>query len=314
MQFNNILFKIIMLNDEQKLSFLDKINTKLIENQLMTSYEYEIFKQIKIEQNDNNKSIYENNFKRQKIENKLNLEKIETLIKNILSYINDKKEYEFISDFFINEYDSSTNNSSMDIIEHKESFLSENGINNNLNDFENINENFINLFSEANLTDINSIIKFNEKLNKKGKSKSQEIPSLNFKKPLGIKEEDILFTGYEKAKSYNNKNSNESFYSKEEMDKEVEEEMNRQIFGMTKKMKESARNLGANLKKDNQTLSNIENLQDKVNDKTTNETKRLKEFNYTLRFDFCKKFFTIIAVFGIFFATLFFIKLTPKLV
>jgi hypothetical protein len=314
MQFNNILFKIIMLNDEQKLSFLDKINTKLIENQLMTSYEYEIFKQIKIEQNDNNKSIYENNFKRQKIENKLNLEKIETLIKNILSYINDKKEYEFISDFFINEYDSSTNNSSMDIIEHKESFLSENGINNNLNDFENINENFINLFSEANLTDINSIIKFNEKLNKKGKSKSQEIPSLNFKKPLGIKEEDILFTGYEKAKSYNNKNSNESFYSKEEMDKEVEEEMNRQIFGMTKKMKESARSLGANLKKDNQTLSNIENLQDKVNDKTTNETKRLKEFNYTLRFDFCKKFFTIIAVFGIFFATLFFIKLTPKLV
>ena len=303
-----------MLNDEQKLSFLDKINTKLIENQLMTSYEYEIFKQIKIEQNDNNKSIYENNFKRQKIENKLNLEKIETLIKNILSYINDKKEYEFISDFFINEYDSSTNNSSMDIIEHKESFLSENGINNNLNDFENINENFINLFSEANLTDINSIIKFNEKLNKKGKSKSQEIPSLNFKKPLGIKEEDILFTGYEKAKSYNNKNINESFYSKEEMDKEVEEEMNRQIFGMTKKMKESARNLGANLKKDNQTLSNIENLQDKVNDKTTNETKRLKEFNYTLRFDFCKKFFTIIAVFGIFFATLFFIKLTPKLV
>lgn len=314
MQFNNILFKIIMLNDEQKLSFLDKINTKLIENQLMTSYEYEIFKQIKIEQNDNNKSIYENNFKRQKIENKLNLEKIETLIKNILSYINDKKEYEFISDFFINEYDSSTNNSSMDIIEHKESFLSENGINNNLNDFENINENFINLFSEANLTDINSIIKFNEKLNKKGKSKSQEIPSLNIKKPLGIKEEDILFTGYEKAKSYNNKNSNESFYSKEEMDKEVEEEMNRQIFGMTKKMKESARSLGANLKKDNQTLSNIENLQDKVNDKTTNETKRLKEFNYTLRFDFCKKFFTIIAVFGIFFATLFFIKLTPKLV
>lgn len=314
MQFNNILFKIIMLNDEQKLSFLDKINTKLIENQSMTSYEYEIFKQIKIEQNDNNKSIYENNFKRQKIENKLNLEKIETLIKNILSYINDKKEYEFISDFFINEYDSSTNNSSMDIIEHKESFLSENGINNNLNDFENINENFINLFSEANLTDINSIIKFNEKLNKKGKSKSQEIPSLNIKKPLGIKEEDILFTGYEKAKSYNNKNSNESFYSKEEMDKEVEEEMNRQIFGMTKKMKESARSLGANLKKDNQTLSNIENLQDKVNDKTTNETKRLKEFNYTLRFDFCKKFFTIIAVFGIFFATLFFIKLTPKLV
>ena len=301
-----------MLNDEQKLSFLDKINTKLIENQSMTSYEYEMFKQIKIEQNDNNKNIYENNLKRQKIENKLNLEKIETLIKNILSYINDKKEYEFISDFFINEFDSSTNNSSMDIIEHKESFLSENGINNNLNDFESINENFINLFSEANLTDINSIIKFNEKLNKKGKS--QEIPSLNIKKPLGIKEEDILFTGYEKAKSYNNKNSNESFYSKEEMDKEVEEEMNRQIFGMTKKMKESARSLGANLKKDNQTLSNIENLQDKVNDKTTNETKRLKEFNYTLRFDFCKKFFTIIAIFGIFFATLFFIKLTPKLV
>lgn len=305
----------MMLNDEQKLSFLDKISTKLLENQAITSFEYEIFKQIKIEQNDINKIGNENNLKRQKIENKLNLEKIETYIKNILSYINDKKEYEFISDFFINEFDSSTNNSSTDIIEHKESNLSEIGINNNLNDFENINDNFINLFSEANLTDINSIIKFNEKINKKEKSKSQEIsPFYNNKKSKSMKEEDILFHGFEKAKTCNSKNSNESFYSKEEMDKEVEEEMNRQIFGMTKKMKESARSLGANLKKDNQTLNNIENLQDKVNDKTTNQTKRLKEFNYSLRFDFCKKFFTIIFVFGVFFATLFFIKLTPKLV
>ena len=35
--------------------------------------------------------------------------KIKTTIEKILSYITDKREYEFISDFFISEFDSSIN-------------------------------------------------------------------------------------------------------------------------------------------------------------------------------------------------------------
>ena len=97
------------------------------------------------------------------------------------------------------------------------------------------------------------------------------------------------------------------------MDQEMEEEINRQIFGYTKKMKESARNFGVQLKKDNKTLSNIENLQERANDKTTKEVSRLKEFNYSIKLGFCKLIMLVMMVFGTFFATLFVIKIFPKL-
>ena len=97
------------------------------------------------------------------------------------------------------------------------------------------------------------------------------------------------------------------------MDKEMEEEINRQIFGYTKKMKESAKNFRVQFKKDNKVLSEIEDLQEKVNDKTTKEVGRLKEFNYSIRFGFCKLVSFVMMVFCSFFATLFVIKIFPKL-
>ena len=93
----------------------------------------------------------------------------------------------------------------------------------------------------------------------------------------------------------------------------MEEEINRQIFGYTKKMKESARNFGVQFKKDNKVLSEIEDLQEKVNDKTTKEVGRLKEFNYSIRLGFCKLVMLNMIVFGTFFATIFIIKVFPKL-
>ena len=313
------------MKDEQKLEFLSKIDNKLSEFHGITSYEFEIFNNIKLEESNRDSSEFsinnikkvgeENNSNEQKIENRILQEKIKANIEKILSYIKDKKEYEFITDFFINENDPSINtnfmkqNSSGSIITHKES---------NLNDIDIINEDFITLLSKANLIDIQSITKFNEELNKNKKSISGEIqslPSFGMKKNSGIKEEDLFLPEMKKVKTNKeNKNyNNNGVQSKEEMDKELEEEINRQIFGYTKKMKESARNFGKQLKKDNQTLSNIENLQDKVHNKTNKEIKRLEEFNYSIKIGFCKLMLLIFTVIGSFIGTMFIMKIFPKL-
>ena len=327
-----------MLNEQQKATFLSNIYTKLIEKHAITSYEYEIFKQIKIDQNDiekystdswtnNYKKVgQENNLNEEKMGYKINQEKIKINIEKILSYINDKKEYEFISDYFISEFEPSINTnfiqkkSSSNTIDHKESGLSENSIDKNIFDFDNINENLLNILSKQNLTDLHSIKIFSEEINKNNKTTSSEIsnlPSFNNKKSSGLKEEDLFLPEMKKAKIYNNKiknnNSNSGFESKEEMDKEFEEEINRQIFGYTKKMKESARNFGAQLKKDNQTLNKIEDLQDAVNDKTKKQTKRLEEFNYSIKIGFCQLMILIFTVIGAFIGTMFIIKIFPKL-
>ena len=322
-----------MLNAEQKLAFLSNINSKLLETHEITSYEYEIFKQIKLEQNDignisidNFRNNYkkvgeENNLNEERMGNKIIQEKIKANIEKILSYISDKKEYEFISDFFISEFDPSINskflkkNTSINTINHSESNLSENSINNNLKDFDNLNEDILNMLSKANLIDINSINKFNEEINKNYKSKNSEISnisSIKYKKNSGLTEEDFLLPEITKVKSHNSINNN-GLESKEEMDKELEEEINRQIFGYTKKMKESARNFGAQLKKDNQTLNKIENLQDQVNAKTTKQVKRLEEFNYSIKIGFCKLMILLFTVIGSFIGTMFIIKIFPKL-
>ena len=320
------------MNDEEKLSFLSKINSKLLESNGITCYEFEVFNKIKNEQDDDffldkNKKIgAENNSNEQKIENRIIQEKIKANIEKVLSYIKDKKEYEFISDYFIGESDSSINthfirnNSSNNIIKREESNLSQSSIIDN--DLDKIDENFLKLLTETNLTDINSINKLRETINKNNNSKSNEISnpssSFSFKKNAGnsgLTEEDFFLPEMKKAKSNsdNNNNDNNEFDSKEQMDKELEEEINKQIFGYTKKMKESARNFGAQLKKDNQTLNNIENLQDKVNEKTTHQVKRLEEFNYSIKIGFCKLMLLIFTVIGSFFGTIFIMKIFPKL-
>ena len=300
-----------MLNEDKKLLILSNIRYKLSESKGITLYEYELLNQIKSEQkNDINDYIQkdgqENNSNEQKIENRINQEKIKLNIEKILSYIKDKKEYEFISDYFINEVD----NSNSIINNNKEIKIEKNEIN-DINNLDIINEEYLSLLSKENFSEIGSIIKFNEKFNKEKSDKL--LPSLSFnpKKNI-IKEEDILLPHIEKAKSFSS-SKNEDMPSKEEMDKELEEEINRQIFGYTKRMKESAKNFGVQLRKDNQTLNKIESLQDKVNDKTQTQVKRLKEFNYSLKIGFCKLLFLMLSVFGTFILTLFIIKIFPKL-
>ena len=248
----------MFLSGEQKLSFLTKISSKLNELHGISSYEYELFNLIKQDENNSleingiKKVGEENSANEEKIENRITKEKIKTNIEKIMSYIKDKKDYEFISDFFITESESKINN-------EKETI---NNKNNNF-EFEEITDEFLNSFSKTNLTDINSINEFNKKIKGKKISEISEKTLLdlsNAKKYSSAKfnEQDLFLNDIKKSQNFKKKNNEENFKSKESMDKEMEEEINRQIFGYTKKMKESARNFGVQFKKDNKVLSNTE--------------------------------------------------------
>ena len=300
----------MLLSDDQKLSFLTKISNKLYESHNISSYEYELFNLIKREEKNSfeinfaKKIGEENNSNEEKIENRLTKDKIKTNIEKIISYIKDKKDYEFISDFFITE-------------SAEPSFNEDNLIINNQNsgnlELDEINEDFLNNFSQSNLSDINSIIEFNKKIKKNFISELDEqfdLSLINTKKKAS--KEDLILDDIKKSESFRRIKSNEN--SKEMMDEEMKEEITRQIFGFTKKMKESAKSFGAQFKRDNQTLSKMENLQDMINDKTTKEVSRLKEFNYSIKLGPCKLIMMNMMVFGTFFATLLVIKIFPKLV
>ena len=300
----------MFLSSEQKLSFLTKISTKLNELHGISSYEYELFNLIKQDENNSleingvKKIGEENSASEEKIENRITKEKIKTNIEKILSYIKDKKDYEFISDFFITESENKINNDN-DIINNKH----------NNTEFEEITDDFLNSFSKTNLTDINAINEFNKKIKGKKISEISEktLLDLSNSKRYKLSEQDLFLNDIKKSENFKKKNNEKNYQSKESMDKEMEEEINRQIFGYTRKMKESARNLGVQFKKDNKVLSDIEDLQEKVNEKTTKEVSRLKEFNYSIRFGFCKLVMYVMIVFCTFFSTLFVIKIFPKL-
>ena len=307
----------MFLSDEQKLSFLSKISSKLSESHGISSYEYELFNLIKSDENNYleingvKKIGEENNANEERIENRITKEKIKTNIEKIISYIKDKKDFEFISDFFITETSTALNtDNDNEII---------NNINNDNNiEYEEITDDFLNSLGKTNLSDINSINELNKKLKGKKSPEINEQSLLNLKKKYsssnfnGLSEQELFLNDIKKAQN-SKKNNEENLKSKEEMDKEMEEEINRQIFGYTKKMKESAKNFGVQFKKDNKVLSEIEDLQERVNDKTTKEVGRLKEFNYSIRFGFCKLVSFVMMVFCSFFATLFVIKIFPKL-
>ena len=304
----------MLLSDDQKLSFLSKISNKLSESHDISSYEYELFNLINREEKNSfevnfaKKIGEENNSNEEKIENRITKEKIKTNIEKIISYIKDKKDYEFISDFFITESTEPSFN--------KENIIIINNKNSGNIELDEINEDFLNNFSKSNLSDINSIIEFNKKNKKNNISELDEQFDLNLintkKKAL---KEDLILNDIKKSESFKRIKSGENnLKNKEAMEEEMKEEITRQIFGFTKRMKESARSFGVQFKKDNKALSEIENLQDVVQDKTINEVSRLNEFNYSIKLGPCKLIMMNMMVFGTFFATLLIIKIFPKLV
>lgn len=303
----------MILSESEKLSILLKISNKLFESQCISSYEYELFNLIKRESNNsyeinNVKKIgEENNSNEEKIENRITNEKIKTNIEKIMSYIKDKKDYEFISDFFISE-------STLPSVNNDNIIIKNNKRNNNF-EFDEINDDFLNEFLNTHLTDINSITEFNKKIKQnKNLNEQFDINLINPKKQTS--KEDLFLDDIRKSENFKNKKNNgeQPIKSKELLEKEMEEEIFREIFGYTKKMKESSRNLGVQMKKDNKTLSGIENLQEIANEKTKKVLKNLIQFNFNVRIGICKIIMMTMMVFGTFFGTYLFISIFPKLV
>jgi len=303
----------MILSESEKLSILLKISNKLFESQCISSYEYELFNLIKRESNNsyeinNVKKIgEENNSNEEKIENRITNEKIKTNIEKIMSYIKDKKDYEFISDFFISE-------STLPSVNNDNIIIKNNKRNNNF-EFDEINDDFLNEFLNTHLTDINSITEFNKKIKQnKNLNEQFDINLINPKKQTS--KEDLFLDDIRKSENFKNKKNNgeQPIKSKELLEKEMEEEIFREIFGYTKKMKESSRNLGVQMKKDNKTLSGIENIQEIANEKTKKVLKNLIKFNFNVRIGICKIIMMTMMVFGTFFGTYLFISIFPKLV
>ncbi len=273
------------------ISFLESLNYKLNDTHYITLLEYEKFNKIK---NEWREQIEEKEENKNNMENKLSNEKIKLLLEKIKTYTLNKKEYEFISNYFLNENDKIRDISSSEI-----SFNEDNDSIEEIN--ENNIENYINL-SLLTFKDINNTLENNnnissKKIPKQTKSKkSYELPSLK-----------------NKNKNDNKNNRNNTKKDQEEIEKEMEEELNNQIFKYTKMMKISAKNFGNQLIQDNKVLNQIENLQNKDLVKTRNENQRLQEFNSLISLGFFKKLLLIFIVIITFVFTLLIMRIFPRL-
>jgi hypothetical protein len=275
------------MNNDNIVSFLESLSYKLNDTHLITLLEYEKFNKIKNEWSDRLLELQEEN--NIKIEDKLLNEKIKVLLEKIKAITSNKKEYEFISNYFLNE-----NEKIRDISTIENSFKQDENLEeineNNIGDYSNLN-----LYSFKNIKDIienNKVNLSNKELPKQKKSK-YELPSLKKNK--------------REKSNYNSKKDNE------EIEKEMEEELNNQIFKYTKMMKISAKNFGHQLVKDNQFLQQIENIQNKDMDKTRTQNKRLQEFNSLITLVFFKKLLMIIDVITTFIFTLLTMRIFPRL-
>ena len=282
--------------NQNSLNFLENIILKINDTKFINMLEYAKLNKIKNEiynnnnnENDNNNENNNNN----NIEIKLMKDKIRILIEKFEEFKKDKKEFQFISDYFLGENEKIT-----DIELLNQTNLN----NNNLINYETIDKNFLDNLKTQKLDNFKNIFNFinnenkinNEiKFEKKHSNEMSLLPKIN-----KIKNEN------------NNKNNNKNLIQTE---KEIEEEINNQIFGYTKRMKESAKFFGAELKKSNKQLSEIEDIQNKGLNSTKFQIKRLTEFNSKISLGFFKLLFMILIVFVTFIFTLFFMRIFPKL-
>ena len=275
------------MNNDNIVSFLESLSYKLNDTHLITLLEYEKFNKIKNEWTDRLLELQEEN--NIKIEDKLLNEKIKVLLEKIKVITSNKKEYEFISNYFLNE-----NEKIRDISTIENSFKQDENLEeineNNIGDYSNLN-----LYSFKNIKDIieNNKVNLSKKELPKQKKSKYELPSLKKNK--------------REKSNYNSKKDNE------EIEKEMEEELNNQIFKYTKMMKISAKNFGHQLVKDNQFLQQIENIQTKDMDKTRTQNQRLQEFNSLITLGFFKKLLMIIVVITTFIFTLLTMRIFPRL-
>jgi hypothetical protein len=97
------------------------------------------------------------------------------------------------------------------------------------------------------------------------------------------------------------------------IEKEMEEDLNNEIFSYTRNMKHYASSFNEILQRDNKKLDTIEKNQEGSKTKTDRSMKSLKEFSSTIRIGFFKLLLMLIAVGVTFMLTLLSIRIFPKL-
>ena len=247
---------------------------------------------------------------------KILIEKIKTDIEKIKTIIKDKKKHEYIKEYFTNDNAMIVNDIDLSLVDSKNK--------------DDINDEYIKKISAKSMNSIDSVLPLLSSFYLKEKLylSRDEISSIkkdfdfdngnlieekeNEKENKERKEEDNFLKKYHKSKSLNsNKTSPHS--SHKEIDAEMEKEITNQIFGYTKTMKENAKHFGAQLKRDNSVLNEIEKVQNVDQEKTDVQVKKLKEFNYSLRIGFFKLIFMFLIVFVTFAFTLLTMRIFPKL-
>lgn len=272
-----------------------------------------------------------------KLDNTIIIEEIQKNKEKILRIIGNMDEYEFISDYFtLNEN-----------IKETEQEKSENSLEEEKNEQEKylkIKESIEkkiemvpkNLFELLSLTSKEFL---KEKLNLddeqiqnlKGKevevNKENEIKINDFTENINnSKENKQIVQSYPKLNQiikiksdFIQKNRNTSLFldannTNAKLDKEMEEEINKEIFSYTRNMKTYARNFGEILQTDNKKLTKIEKVQEKDKSLTDTSMKKLKEFHYDLKIGFFKLIIMFIIVIATFVTTMMVIRIFPKLV
>ena len=247
---------------------------------------------------------------------KILIEKIKTDIEKIKTIIKDKKKHEYIKEYFTNDNAMIVNDIDLSLVDSKNK--------------DDINDEYIKKISAKSMNSIDSVLPLlssfylKEKLYLSGDEISSIKKDFDFdngnlieekeneKENKERKEEDNFLKKYHKSKSLNS-NKTSSHSSHKEIDAEMEKEITNQIFGYTKTMKENAKHFGAQLKRDNSVLNEIEKVQNVDQEKTDVQVKKLKEFNYSLRIGFFKLIFMFLIVFVTFAFTLLTMRIFPKL-
>lgn len=247
---------------------------------------------------------------------KILIEKIKTDIEKIKTIIKDKKKHEYIKEYFTNDNAMIVNDIDLSLVDSKNK--------------DDINDEYIKKISAKSMNSIDSVLPLLSSFYLKEKLylSRDEISSIkkdfdfdngnlieekeNEKENKERKEEDNFLKKYHKNKSLNS-NKTSSHSSHKEIDAEMEKEITNQIFGYTKTMKENAKHFGAQLKRDNSVLNEIEKVQNVDQEKTDVQVKKLKEFNYSLRIGFFKLIFMFLIVFVTFAFTLLTMRIFPKL-
>jgi hypothetical protein len=348
--------------EEEILQNFRKIFQKLEKFGLINLLDYEKFKFFKknfelngeFEEKESSGNLRHENIVREEIKKEY---------EKIMGKISGKKEYEFISDYFIGEEDRSMKNWDKEYIDDEEG----NNKNHEIGQDENINPdeinevdlflrtdfNYSNLVNTGNFSDFIKYtskdflkrIKLDESEIKRIKANEKIIESKeDFKEnvipesPMILKESEENIGEKESKKEKENttspslknyldithlllkKEEQKQIDSKinkvqmEKIEKEMDEEINNEVFGYTKRMKESAQHIQRTLIKDNKKLDVIDKLQNVNEDKTKKENKSLTDLNKSLSISWWRLLLMIAIVLVSFIMSLLTIRIVPKFV